>query len=286
LLDQREDLVNMGNGAGAGLKAQRAEAAQRAVTERILALADQAGNGAALIDSAGTGPRPGQACVITWPQFACMVRAAARGLSRRGLREGDTAGIFVADAVSHAVSVHAVRAAGAIAVPVRPAQTAADIAAQLKPCRARVLITSAALAGLAVQAAERCWVRQVFAFGEAEETTPFSSLLDAGRPGGTQDHARRAGTQAALDPAGLGELNRRDVVVAVPPCGDPDTYTSLLDEALAAGSTIVAAPLAQVAATVRAYQATAAITSAGRTSQPAGADRGLRSPAGGSRRRY
>ena len=72
-----------------------------------------------------------------------MVRAAARRLSRRGLREGDTAGIFVADAVSHAVGVHAVRAAGAIAVPVRPAQTAADIAAQLEPCPARVLITSA-----------------------------------------------------------------------------------------------------------------------------------------------
>ena len=263
----------MGIGAGAGIEAQRvrepqrAEAAQRAVTEHILALADQAGNGAALIDAAATGPRPGQACVITWPQFACMVRAAARGLSRRGLREGDTVGIFVADAVSHAVAVHAVRAAGAIAVPVRPEQTAADIAAQLKPCRARVLITSAALAGLAVQAAERCWVRQVFAFGEAEETTPFGSLLHTGRPGGTQDHARRAGTQAALDPAGLGGLNRRDVVVAVPPCGDPDTYTSLLDEALAAGATIVAAPLAQVAAVVRAYQATAAITPAGRTSQ-------------------
>ena len=207
----------MGIGAGAGIEAQRAEAAQRAekpqraqaaqraVTEHILALADRAGNGAALIDAAASGPWPGQACVITWPQFACMVRAAARGLSRRGLREGDTAGIFVADAVSHAVAVHAVRAAGAIAVPVRPEQTAADIAAQLKPCRARVLITSAALAGLAVQAAERCWVRQVFAFGEAEETTPFSSLLHTGLPGGAQDYARRAGTQAALDPAGLGE---------------------------------------------------------------------------------
>ena len=246
-----------------------------------------------------------EAGVITWPQFAHMVRAAARGLSRRGLREADTAGIFVDDAVSHAVAVHAVRAAGAIAAPVRPAQSAADIAAQLKECRARLLITSAALADLAIQAAERCWVRQVYAFGEAEGTTPFGSLLQTPRHGqlqangttshngsnGSNGHARGpapvghargpAPTQApdlpGLAPDGLRpdraapqlirrpvpRLTRRDVVVAAPPCGDPDAYTSLLDLALAAGATIVAAPLAQVTAAVGVYKGTAAIVPRG-----------------------
>ena len=320
--------ISAGAGIEADLRTLHAEAPQRAVTEHILALADQAGYGAALIDAVAQGHV--EAGVITWPQFAHMVRAAARGLSRRGLREGDTAGIFVDNAVSHAVAVHAVRAAGGIAAPVRPAQSAADIAAQLKERRARLLITSAGLADLAIQAVERCWVRQVYAFGEAEGTTPFGSLLQTPRHGqlqangntshnGSNGHARgpapvghargpapvghargpapvgHAGGPAPaqapdlpglapdglrpdeLGPDGLGpdraapqlirrpvpRLTRRDVVVAAPPCGDPDAYTSLLDLALAAGATIVAAPLAQVTAAVGVYKGTAAIVPRG-----------------------
>jgi acyl-CoA synthetase (AMP-forming)/AMP-acid ligase II len=265
--------VELGIDAGAGLEedlhtrraeaVQRPEAAPRAVTEHILALADRAGYGAALIDAADQ--RRSEASVITWPQFARMVRAAARGLSRRGMQEHDTVGIFVDDAASHAVAVHAVRAGGAMAAPVCPAQTAADIAAQLKQRGARLLITSAGLAELAIQAAERCLVRQVFAFGDAEGTTPFSSLLDAAVTGSMGRHGGR-GAAEVPDPDGRGGPDRltwRDVVVAAPPCGNPDAYTSLLDMALAAGATIVAAPLPQVAAAVSAYQGTAAITPRG-----------------------
>ena len=258
LSDQREVLVKVGISAEAGIEA--APAVRRAVTGHILAVADQAGSGAALINAAAH--RPGAAAVITWPQFAHLVRAAACGLSRRGLQEGDTAGIFVADAVSHVVAVHAVRAAGGVAVPVCPAQSAADVAAGLKQRRARLLITSAELAGPATQAADRCLVRQVFAFGEAAGTTPFSSLLTA-RTGGTGCHADpAAATPPGLTGTDLG-LSRRDVVVAAPPCGDPEAYTSLLDEALAAGATVVAAPRRQVAAAATAYHATAAITPGG-----------------------
>jgi hypothetical protein len=279
---------------GADIRTQRSAAAQRAVTEHILALADQAGYGAALIDAVATGP--GEASVITWPQFARMVRTAARGLSRRGLQEGDTAAIFVQDAVSHVVAVHAVRAAGALAAPIRPVQVAAaDVAAQLKQGRARLLITSAELAELAIAAAERSWVRQVFAFGEAEGTTPFGSLLHTARHGQHQANGSTStstsnghnGSQAVagvhdLDRAGLDaleldklgfdglgldgptpRLTRRDVVVVAPPCGDPDAYTSLLDLALAVGATIVAAPLPQVAGAVGAYKGTAAIVPGG-----------------------
>ncbi len=291
--------MELGISAGeAGRHTRRADAPQQgAVTKHILALADQAGYGAALIDAAGSG----EASVITWPQFARMVRAAARGLSRRGLREADTAGIFVQDAVSHVVAVHAVRAAGAIAAPVRPAQTAAEIAAQLKQGRTRLLITSATLAELAIQAAERSWVRQVFAFGEAEGTTPFGLLLHTARhgqlqlngsmspndhsgPNGHNGHSADEAVARVLDLAGLGlaglglaglglaelerdgqapRLTRRDVVVAAPPCGDPDAYTSLLDLALTAGATVVAAPLPQVTAAIGAYKGTAAIVPSG-----------------------
>ena len=275
--------MELGISVGAGIEAD--PRTQRAVTEHILALAGQAGHGAALIDAVATGP--GEASVITWPQFAHMVRAAARGLSRRGLREADTAGIFVQDAASHVVAVHAVRAVGAVAVPVRPARAAADIAAQLKQGRARLLITSAGLAELAIEAAERSWVRQVFAFGEAAGTTPFGSLLHTARHGQHQTNGSSGGHAAAqvpdLDGLALSLLGldglaldglapdgpvspltcREDVVVATPPCGDPDAYTSLLDLTLAAGATIVAAPLARVAAAVGAYKGTAAIVPAG-----------------------
>jgi len=52
-------------------------------------------------------------------------------------------------------------------------------------------------------------------------------------------------------------------VVASPPCGDPNAYTALLDLALAAGATIVAAPVGRVTAAVRSYKGTAAIVPRG-----------------------
>jgi hypothetical protein len=242
--------------------------AQQALTEHILGLADRSGHATALIDGV-------EGTMTTWLQFARTVRAAARGLSRRGLQRGDTVGVFVQDAVSHAVAVHAVRAAGGAAAPIHHASTAEDIAVQLKECRARLLITSAALADVAIRAAERSLVRQVFAFGEAAETTPFASLLDGGKrvqpgaagrigtalgyvPGQIPDFSRPRQT----DERGLG-LTRRDVVVAGPPCGEGNAYTARLDMALAAGATIVWAPLAHVAAAVQAYKGTAAIVPAG-----------------------
>jgi AMP-binding enzyme len=273
--------ISAGAGIEAELRTLHADAQQRALTEHILALADQAGYGAALIDAGALAHA--EAVVISWPQFAHMVRAAARGLSRRGLQQGDTAGIFVGDAVSHAVAVHAVRAAGATAAAVRPTRSAADIAAQLKQGRARLLITTAGLADLAIQAAERSWVRQVFAFGEAEGTTPFDSLVQTPR----HSQPQADGTSDGLAPEqifdlaelGLGleadrvapqlirrpvpRLTCRDVVVAAPPCGDPEAYTSLLDLALAAGATVVAAPLAQITAALGVYKGTAAIVPRG-----------------------
>ena len=320
--------ISAGEGIGMDLRTRRVYTPQQAVTEHILTLAGRAGYGAALIDAVAGGP--GKAIVVTWPQFVHMVRAAAHGLSRRGLREGDTAAIFVQDAVSHVLAVHAVQAAGANAAPVRPplagadrragvrpAQAVADIATQLKQRRVRLLVTSAGLAELAIQAAERSLVRQVFAFGEAEGTTPFGPLLHTARHGqhptdgsssidvrnGHDGSTRLNGSRAVarardldgpgqdrrgldrlgqnrlgqnrlesngleldafeLDGLGLGgsapRLGRRDVVVAAPPCGDPDVYTSLLDLALGAGATTVAAPLPLVAAAVGAYKGTAAI---------------------------
>ena len=285
--------ISAGAGTEADLRTARVDASRRAVTDHILALADQAGYGAALIDAAAPGSS--EASVITWPQFARMIRAAADGLSRRGLREDDTAGVFVADAVSHAVAVHADPGGRGQCHAGAPG---ADRGGHRRPAQA-VPGPAADHLGRAGRASpprppSARWVRQVFAFGEAEGTTPFGSLLHTARHGqvypngstgpGHNGHAgpgRREGPvdgaaapdvdvmAHVLDLAGLGpdgpalRLTSRDVVVAAPPCGDPDVYTSLLDLALAAGAAIVAAPLAQVPAAVGAYKGTVAVVPRG-----------------------
>ena len=253
----------------------------RAMTERILAVAAEAGYRAALIDAT-------DGSVTAWPRFSRTVREAAGGLARRGLAEGDTAGVFVQDAASAAIAVNAIRAAGARACLIRSDAGPADIADRLNACAARVLITSAPLAGLAAEGADRSRVRQVIAFGDADGTTPFSSLLgsgrhsqpdaqaaaepgfaersgpahESGRPEGNGQTHERDLTDSG-EPGSGGDLTHRDVVVAAPPCGDGPAYTSLLDLTLLAGATLVAAPVPLVAPALRVYKGTAAIVPPG-----------------------
>ena len=253
----------------------------RALTERILEVADEAGYRAALIDAT-------DGSVTAWPRFARTVRAAAAGLARRGLAEGDTAGVFVQDAASAAIAVNAIRAAGGRACLIRSDAGPADIADRLNACAARVLITSAPLAGLAAEGADRSRVRQVIAFGDADGTTPFSSLLgsgrhsqpdaqaaaepgfaersgpahESGRPEGNGQTHERDLTDSG-GPGSGGVLTHRDVVVAGPPCGDGPAYTSFLDLTLLAGATLVAAPVPLVAPALRVYKGTAAIVPPG-----------------------
>ena len=294
----------------------------RAMTERILKVAREAGYRAALIDAT-------DGSVTAWPRFARTVRTAANALARRGLAEGDTAGVFVQDAASAAVAVNAIRAAGAVACLIQADAGPADIAGRLNACGARLLITSAPLAELAAEGADRSRVRQIIAFGEAAGTTPFSSLLESGRhgqpdeyaaavpglgdlPGAVNEPGRPEGngladthdltdsgspegggstrrwpgansrpgraTARSFGEPGLtgapdpgreptapdpGELSYRDVVVAGPPCGDGQAYTSLLDLTLLTGATLVAAPVTLVTAAMRVYKGTAAIVPRG-----------------------
>jgi len=264
-----------------------ADMSHRALTGHILTLADGAGYRAALIDAAS-------GAVTAWPRFARTVRAAAHGLARRGLAECDTAGVFVQDAASAAVAVNAIRAAGAAACVIRLDADPAEIADRLNACGARVLITSAPLAELAAEGADRSRVRQVIAFGEAAGTTPFSALLESGLlesgllesgplesgplesgplesgplesgpldsgPGESGPGGSLWPGRAAADPPGSGrELTHWDVVIAAPPCGDGQAYTALLDMTLLTGATLVAAPLPLVTAALRVYKGTAAI---------------------------
>jgi hypothetical protein len=251
-----ERSVSTGTRVKAAPLSKSAGVSHRAITERILRRADQAGSQAAVIDAVdGT--------VTAWPRLAWTIRAAAHGLSRRGLADGDTAAVFVQDAARFALAVNSIRAAGATALAIRPDASMADIVDQLNARGVRLLITAAPLAEFAVEAADRSQVRQVFSFGESAGTTPFRSLLAGAKPGADTngDSTHGTGASGALDGAdspGPG-LSYRDVVVTGPPCGDGQTYTSLVDLALLAGATVVAAPIALLTAAVRVYKGTAAI---------------------------
>ena len=273
--------VSTGERTMAGPLRPSAGSPDRAVTGHILEVADEAGYRAALIDATDGSVTP-------WPRFASTVRAAADGLARRGLAEGDTAGVFVHDAASAAIAVNAIRAAGARACLIRSDASPADIAARLNACGARVLITSAPLAELATEGADRSRVRQVIAFGEAAGTTPFSSLLSSGRHGQPEEHAagepgfptRPGFTHESGRPEGNGltherdladpgepgsgrGLTYRDMVVACPPCGGGQAYISYLDVTLLTGATLVAAPLPLMQAAIRVYKGSAAIVPEG-----------------------
>ena len=239
--------------AGAGMGG--AGMAGRAMTERILRTADKEGFRAALIDAT-------DGSVTAWPRFARTVRAAGAGLSRRGLAADDTAGVLVQDAAEAAIAVNAIRAAGAAACLIRSDASGADVAARLNDCGARLLITSAPLAELAAEGADRSRVRQIISFGEAAGTTPFGSLLGSGSdgPAAVVEPGR---TEEGNGQADQCELTHRDIVVAGPPCGDGQAYTSLLDLTLLTGATLVAAPLPLVTTAMRVYKGTAAIVPRG-----------------------
>jgi acyl-CoA synthetase (AMP-forming)/AMP-acid ligase II len=235
---------------------------QRAITERILELSHKSGHKAALIDAP-------QGTVTAWPRFGAMVRAAAGGLRRRGLADGDSAAVFVQEAASFALTVNAIRAAGAVPCVIAPDTTMAELAGRLNACGARVLITASPLAELAAEAADRSRVRQLFSFGDAPGTTPFRSLLGIAKHGAAKHGAAEHGGAPDRDtrredwPADFPRLgfalSHRDVVVTCPPCGDGEAYTSLLDHTLLTGATIVAAPVPLITAAMRAYKGTAAI---------------------------
>jgi hypothetical protein len=275
-----------------GTRSPETGSSRREITERILELSHESGYKAALIDAP-------QGTVTAWPRFGRMVRAAADGLRRRGLADGDSAAVFVQDAASFALAVNAIRAAGAVPCAIAPDATMAEVADRLNASGARVLITASPLAELAAQAADRSRVRQLFSFGDAPGTTPFRSLLGiakhgVAKHGAAEDGAAEHGVAkhgAAEDGAaehgvakhGAAEdgsapdgdarredwpadfprlgfvLSHRDVVVTCPPCGDGQAYTSLLDLALLTGATIVAAPVPLITAAMRAYKGTAAI---------------------------
>ena len=246
------------------------------VTQRLLAVAPARGEHRALVG----GPAD-PAC--GYADLAVTVQAAAAGLAWRGLQPRDAVGVYVPDAASYVLAAHAIRAAGGVPSPVAAGLTVPEIAGQLADCGARMLLTAAPLADVALAAADRSWVRQVISFGEAPDTIQFSALLGMGTlpPAAARPHdlallpyARQPDGMLAPAPVShrhlADQLHRleaeaaicdKDVVLAAPPAGDGRSYTALIDHALLHGATVVAASAEELATDDDVHQGTALIAS-------------------------
>jgi acyl-CoA synthetase (AMP-forming)/AMP-acid ligase II len=268
-------------------------ASHATITQRLLTMAAARGDKPALVG--GTALSRGQR--LSYPDFARMVQASATGLAWRGVRSGDAVGVCAPDAASYALTVHAIRAVGAVPSPMCGASSVTGMAAQLSDCGARLIITGPPLVSAVLAAAERSWVRQVISFGDEPETDPFSSLLSRGAqqpawcdPGDLALLSYDIGPDGRLRRMPLthhelaGELRRlaaatpmsgQDVVIAAPPAGAGRAYSVLVDLALLEGATIVATSsadimdTADIADAARAHGGTAAIVHPG-TSVPQG----------------
>jgi acyl-CoA synthetase (AMP-forming)/AMP-acid ligase II len=154
------------------------------LSDFVLARAGGLGDKPALID-APSGR------TITYAQLAESVRAGAAGLAERGFGKGDIFAHYAPNLPEYAVAFHAVATVGGVNTTANPMLTADELAAQLRDCGARLLVTVPDQLDKATAAAERAGVEEVFIYGEADGATPFASLLQAvGEP-----------PKVAIDPA-------------------------------------------------------------------------------------
>src|SRR3984957_6162665 len=108
------------------------------VTQRLVGLSSARGEHPAL--AGGTAAWPG--ATLSHAGLAVALQTAAAGLAWRGLRSQDVVGVYVPDAVSYVLAVHAIRAAGGVPSPIGAASTIATMAGQLTDCGARLLATA------------------------------------------------------------------------------------------------------------------------------------------------
>src|SRR5687768_6077580 len=143
------------------------------VTEHVLG--DVAGreDSVALVDGV-TGAS------TSYGELKTRVLRAAGGLAARGLAKGDVVAIYSPNTLGYPVAFHGAAHAGGVVTTANPTYTSEELAAQLRDCRARFLITVGALLEKAQDAAKRAGgLQEIFTFDGAPGSTPFAELIDA-----------------------------------------------------------------------------------------------------------
>ncbi|MFM7533749.1 MAG: AMP-binding protein, partial [Rubrivivax sp.] len=89
---------------------------------------------------------------FTWRELHAQALALAGWLQAHGVRKGDRVPVFLQNCPQYVVAVHAILRADAVVVPVNPMNRADEFGHYITDPGARVVITSADLAGIVAQA--------------------------------------------------------------------------------------------------------------------------------------
>lgn len=130
------------------------------ITQRIFAGIDPE---MTILHDAATGQ------AMTGAEFTARVKRLAGGLVARGLRPGDCVAIMAPNQPDYAVVFHAVAWAGGALSPINPTYTAHEAGHQLRDAGARMLVTVAALADTAREAAADSPVEEIVTLDAAPE---------------------------------------------------------------------------------------------------------------------
>src|SRR5919202_3231356 len=104
---------------------------------------------------------------ITYAQLAESVRAVAAGLGERGFAKGDIFAHYAPNLPEYAVAFLAVATVGGVNTTANPLLTADELAAQLRDCGARLLVSAPEQLEKATAAAKQAGVEEIFVYGEA-----------------------------------------------------------------------------------------------------------------------
>jgi len=114
---------------------------------------------------------------LTHGQVAGGARLVASSLAKRGFKKGDVFAIYSPNLPEYAVAFHAIVMLGGIVTTVNPLYTVDELTFQLNDTKAKYLVTVSPFVEKANEAAKQSHVEETFVFGEAEDATPFASLL-------------------------------------------------------------------------------------------------------------
>ncbi|MCU9848518.1 AMP-binding protein [Defluviimonas sp. WL0024] len=145
------------------------EPSDMTITQRVLS-----GIGApervALIDGA-SGRK------MTVAELRKGIEALAGGLALRGIGPGHTVAIMLPNLPEFVIAFHGTAWAGATITTINPAYTAPEVTHQLTDSGAELLITLAALADIAAEAAKGTRLREIVTLDGAPGTTPLAELM-------------------------------------------------------------------------------------------------------------
>ena len=152
--------MNDGRGAEVILRSPRAELAipDVALTEFAVVKRGVQRDALALVDTVS-------GAAYTYAELEERVRRTAGGLVARGFRRGDVLALYAPNSIDYPVLFHAAALAGGATTTINPLYTPHEAARQLADSRARVLVTTPALADAARAAVQAAPVEQLYTFG-------------------------------------------------------------------------------------------------------------------------